>query len=173
MITNVWSIDQEMLDIEEGNGGKTHGSLWVGRNRKDFEGELGESEDRNKRIRWGEGEEFCWVRECGGTAETEGHLRDGVETQCSGNFLKYRKAILMRSPNNGWYGVQSCHLLSPNEAHRSRTKLSCWPRGPMEVTKQSRLLLRQWAPLNKLTVGPHCQDSTHMTHWMRRSVGGA
>lgn len=47
----------------------------------------------------------------GEAAETEGHLRKDMETQCSGNFLKYMEAILMRSPNNGGYSqlASSCY----------------------------------------------------------------
>ena len=37
----------------------------------------------------------------GKTGRIEGHLRDDMKTQCSENFLKYTKGILMRSPNVG------------------------------------------------------------------------
>lgn len=35
------------------------------------------------------------------------HLEGGMETKCSGSFLKYMTIVLMRSPNIGTYGV-SC-----------------------------------------------------------------
>lgn len=47
----------------------------------------------------------------GETSGIEKHLGGGVETECSGNFLGYMKAILMRALINGEYGVSAGHLL--------------------------------------------------------------
>lgn len=58
----------------------------------------------------------------GETAGIESHLRNGMRNFCSGNFINYMKAVLMKSPNGG-NGVPTGHLLSPNEASRTRTCL--------------------------------------------------
>lgn len=91
-----------------------------------------------------------------------GHLKDTMETECNRNFIKYTKAILMSSPNNGRYGFLTGHLLSPNRAYRSRTI-------PMEIHKQPRLL-RQWVVFHKLTAGPHCQASNWDLAYRARSL---
>ena len=41
----------------------------------------------------------------------------------SENFLKYMKAIFMKSPNDGGNGVLTFHLFSPNEAFSTGTGL--------------------------------------------------
>lgn len=48
-------------------------------------------------------------------------------TQCSKNFLKYMKAILIKSPNNERERVPTGHLLTPNEA--SSTEAVFWAKG--------------------------------------------
>lgn len=45
------------------------------------------------------------------------HLRDYMETQCNGNFLKYIEVMLMRSINNG--RTSTDNLLSPSKASNS------------------------------------------------------
>ena len=61
------------------------------------------------------------------TAGIERHLGgvggEEVETYCNGNFLKYMKVILMKSPNNVGSEVPTGHLSSPSEAFSSRTGL--------------------------------------------------
>lgn len=61
----------------------------------------------------------------GGNEETDSgievHLRDGMKTYHTGNFLKYMKVNLRRSPINGGHGVPIGHLLSPNESSNSGT----------------------------------------------------
>lgn len=52
-----------------------------------------------------------------------GHFGDDMETQYNGNFLKYVKAFLMRSPNNGGQRISVDCLLLPNEASSSRIGL--------------------------------------------------
>lgn len=49
----------------------------------------------------------------GETAGIEGHLRDDMEIKCNGNFLKYVKMILMRSPNNGEDQSQQWSIADP------------------------------------------------------------
>lgn len=44
-------------------------------------------------------------RNRGETTGTEVCLRENMETYCGGNFLKSPKVMLMKSPNNGGYGV--------------------------------------------------------------------
>ena len=60
-----------------------------------------QDQGQNRRIRW-EGEMEMGLKEGnnGERATIEEHLRDGMENQCSGNFLKYMKVILMTSPSN-------------------------------------------------------------------------
>jgi hypothetical protein len=48
----------------------------------------------------------------GETAGIAGHLGDGIEIMCSGNFLKYMKVILIRCPNIRGDEVATGHLLS-------------------------------------------------------------
>ena len=50
----------------------------------------------------------------------EGYLKSDLEPQCSGNFLKYMKLILMRSLNNGGPEVQTSRLLSTNKTSNTR-----------------------------------------------------
>lgn len=47
--------------------------------------------------------EFIWEE----TATIKGHLRSGRETYYGRIFLKYMKVILMRSPDNGGYGIST------------------------------------------------------------------
>lgn len=56
-------------------------------------------------MRWGKG------KQCGERAGIEEHLEDDLETWCSGNLLKYMKAILVTSPNDGGFKVSTGHLL--------------------------------------------------------------
>jgi hypothetical protein len=46
----------------------------------------------------------------GETDGIEEHLRDDMETQCSGNFPDM-KVILIRLPNNGEYRILTGHLI--------------------------------------------------------------
>jgi hypothetical protein len=44
-------------------------------------------------------------------------------------------------------------------------QLSEWPRSPLEIPKQPRLLLRQKVTLQKLTAGPRCErQHPHIKH---------
>lgn len=58
----------------------------------------------------------------GEMGKIEGYLKGGVETQCSGNFLKYMKVTLMMSQNNEGDRAVTDHL-SPNKAFNTRTGL--------------------------------------------------
>lgn len=60
-----------------------------------------------------------WARETG----IEGHLRCGMETQCSGNLLKYIKVNPVRSPNIRGYGVPSGYLWLQNKTSSSEILL--------------------------------------------------
>lgn len=60
--------------------------------------------------REGRGEIELRERMWGETDRIKGHLRNNMETLGSGNFIKYMKVILMKSPNNGGYGVLAGHL---------------------------------------------------------------
>jgi hypothetical protein len=40
-----------------------------------------------------------------------GHLGGGVEIDCSGNFMEYMKAILMKTPSNEGYKNLNCPSL--------------------------------------------------------------
>lgn len=54
----------------------------------------------------------------GETAEIEGIFKKDVkETQCSENFLKYMKVILMKSPNNEGDGTPIIHCHQPISCH--------------------------------------------------------
>lgn len=73
--------------------------------------------------------------------EIEGHLRDDMETQCSGNILKYKKQILAISLNNGVYGFLMIHHLSPSEASNAKTRLhmlELLPKGSHGNTPQTQ-----------------------------------
>lgn len=49
------------------------------------------------------------------TACFERNLRAGMETQCFGNLLQYKKAILMKTLNHGKDRVPTGHPLTLNE----------------------------------------------------------
>lgn len=51
----------------------------------------------------------------GETARIEGHLRGGMETQCSVNVLKYMKVFLVKSPKNEEDGIPTSCFLSPKK----------------------------------------------------------
>ena len=64
------------------------------------------------------------MRIWGETSESEGHLRDDMETYCSGNSLNiYMNVILLRSSDNGRDRVSTGHLLPPNKASSNETEL--------------------------------------------------
>ena len=72
--------------------------------------------DENKSVSWEQGEEIELGK--GIQEETVGmerYLRGDMETQYNGNFLKYMKTFLIRSPNNSGYGVPTGHPLLPNK----------------------------------------------------------
>lgn len=48
---------------------------------------------------------------------------EGVETQCSRNFLEYKKAILVRATSNGGDRVSTGHLLSQDKVFSCGTEL--------------------------------------------------
>jgi hypothetical protein len=67
----------------------------------------GMEENKTERLK-GEREKM-W----GETARIEGHLKSGMESWCSGNFLKYMRNTLMKFSNNGGDRIPTGHLLSP------------------------------------------------------------
>lgn len=79
-------------------------------------------------------------REWGARAETEGHLRDDIETLCGENFLKY-VMILIWSANNVSYGIKlslSCHQTKLPRARLHLVELLT-KEIPMEILKHPRL----------------------------------
>lgn len=56
------------------------------------------------------------------TDEIEGHLKDSMETQSSGNFIKYKKLILTMSLNNGVFGCLMIHHLSSYDDSSAKTR---------------------------------------------------
>ena len=87
-------------------------------------GSSGDSEARERR--WKEYRDIVKIRN---------NLRDDMKTQCSENFLKYTKGILMRSPNKGRresYLAISCHQTQLLVPGLGCIQLSCWPRGSHE-----------------------------------------
>lgn len=67
------------------------------------------------------------------------------------NFLKYMKVTLMRPPNNGRDRVPTGQLFSPNKASSTGTGVHSiellTKEGLMEISRQPRLLPRQWVAL--------------------------
>jgi hypothetical protein len=57
------------------------------------------------------------------TTRIEEHLRSSMETSFSVNLLKYIKAILMKTSNNGGDRVSAGHLLSTNKDFSIGTQL--------------------------------------------------
>lgn len=60
-----------------------------------------------------------------GRTSRRGAFEDSMETQYSGNFLKYMKAIRRKSPNSEDDRVPTRNLLSSSEASSTRTGLRC------------------------------------------------
>lgn len=60
------------------------------------------------------------------------HLRGGVESQYSREFLESMKVILIRTPRKGGFGVSTGHLLQSDRQlvmEFGPIQSSCWPRG--------------------------------------------
>lgn len=70
------------------------------------------------------------------TAGIEGYLRDDRETWCSGNSLKHKKVILMRSPNNVGYGFLTGPPLLAEEVAFNIGQV-----GHLKIPKQFKLLI--------------------------------
>lgn len=62
-------------------------------------------------------------RNRGETTGTEVCLQENMETYCGGNFLKSPKLMLMKSSNNGGYGVSRGLFFSPSKASSGGTGL--------------------------------------------------
>lgn len=67
---------------------------------------------KNQNIRWERGGKMGLGVNTRETAKIEGHLRVGMDTQCSGIFQNYVKTILMKFPNNKGDGAPNGHLLA-------------------------------------------------------------
>lgn len=120
------------------------------------------------------GERCGWGKECG---ERQLELRDilegGMEIWCNGNFLKYMKAIRMKSPNSGGDRVPTGHLLSPKETSNTKTGLQpidLWVKGdPWKSPNNSG----SWQNNTLLSVNwarPHCwREHLHNSLNMERA----
>lgn len=108
-------------------------------------------------------------RNRGETTGTEVCLRENMETYCGGNFLKSPKVMLMKSPNNGGYGVSRGLFFFTKQGFQWGNWIAyywdfredvgcCWDNG---------MLCTKWKQC------PIAKDSTHKTHWPWRSQIGA
>jgi hypothetical protein len=76
-------------------------------------------------------------------SKTDRHLRVDMETYCSGNFLKYMKAIIMRSPKSREYEFSIGHLRLPNRlptAGLTCIQLRYWSKESHESLQTSQVI---------------------------------
>lgn len=89
------------------------------------------------------------------------HLGNSVKMWCSGNFLKSMRVTLVRTPSNARHVMPSLTARQRLPVLRvSCIQMSCWPRRPLEIPKQSSVMLGQRVALSKLTAGPRIQGQS-------------
>lgn len=107
-------------------------------------------------------------------ARIGGHFKGGKKkSYCNGNFLKYRKVILIKSPNNRIDGISIRYLLSPNKSSKTETgshpiellvKGIPWKSWNNPGCCQHNMLLSLIWQKNSMA-----KNNTHTIHWTWRS----